>query len=295
MKNRKKIFILTEAILAVLVVMLAYAMIREKSGQPLDKVSVIVQNSDDNQWSGLKYGLKKAAEDQGVEIFVVSEGPILTAEAQKELIDREINEGADAVLDVEKSKLPVVEADNYAMGAALAGELLDDYNGNIRGKTLGIVSETDRSEAAVNRSQGFQDTLEDAGAKFSWMLTIPSDGNGESLLAAQTKVDFVIALDDTSLTTVGKCSSENNLHGSLVYGIGSSSDGFYYLETNAVECLVVPDGFMAGYKSMTEIVKCLRSYVYKPQSQTVSHTILRRDQLFSKENQELLYIMSQST
>ena len=266
MKNRKKIFILTEAILAVLVVMLAYAMIREKSGQPLDKVSVIVQNSDDNQWSGLKYGLKKAAEDQGVEIFVVSEGPILTAEAQKELIDREINEGADAVLvqpvpgsetesmlrkiekkvpvmlvesaavlDVEKSKLPVVEADNYAMGAALAGELLDDYNGNIRGKTLGIVSETDRSEAAVNRSQGFQDTLEDAGAKFSWMLTIPSDRNGESLLAAQTKVDFVIALDDTSLTTVGKCSSENNLHGSLVYGIGSSSDGFYYLETNAVE------------------------------------------------------------
>lgn len=47
MKNSKRLFILIEAVLAVMVMVLAFVMLRERNGKDLDKVSVIIQNSDD--------------------------------------------------------------------------------------------------------------------------------------------------------------------------------------------------------------------------------------------------------
>ena len=38
--------------------------------------------------------------------------------------------------DKEASLLPTAEPDNYAMGTAMAEELLKDYNGNLNGKTF---------------------------------------------------------------------------------------------------------------------------------------------------------------
>lgn len=98
MKNSKRLFILIEAVLAAMVIVLAFVMLQEKNGRDLDKVSVIIQNSDDNQWSAFKYGLRMAAEDRKIEMFVVSTGGTLTAEEEKSLIEREIENGADAVI-----------------------------------------------------------------------------------------------------------------------------------------------------------------------------------------------------
>ncbi len=324
MKNSKRLFILIEAVLAVMVVILAAVMLREKNGKALDKVSVIIQNSDDNQWSAFKYGLRMAAEDQKIEMFVVSTGGGLTAEEAKSMIEREIENGADAVIvqpvpgaDTEKmlrnmekkipvmlvgctaskeketSVLPTTEPDHYAMGTALAEELLKDYNGNINGKTLGILSETADSEAAVNREKGFRDVLRDTGAVVSWSVYDSFEETEENLLGAHPRVDIVVALDDNSLTTAGKMAAAKNLHGALVYGIGNSTEAVYYLDTGFAECLVVPDEFNVGYQSLTEAAESLKHSFHKMQDRTVSYTVIRRDTLFSKENQEVLFTMSQ--
>lgn len=324
MKNKKKMFIFTEVILAILVILVAFMMIQVKTGKKTDKISIIVQNSDDSQWSAFKYGLKMAAMDKNVEVFMVSTGAILTEEEQKKLIKQEIDSGADGIIlqpvsgkdsesmlrkfkknvplilvessvstDENSSGLPVMEPDQYAMGRSLAEELLNDYNGNVKGKTLGLVYELADSEKTINRRVGFEDALEDKGIKICWSLNISSEEEWESVLAAQTTVDFVAALDDASLTLAGKCSLENNLHGSVVYGIGNSTDGVYYLEKNAVKCLVVPDEFMMGYESVSEIARSLQYSFRQPESRCLSYSILRKDQLFLEENQELLYMMSQ--
>lgn len=324
MKNSKRLFILIEAVLAVMVVILAAVMLREKNGKALDKVSVIIQDSDDNQWSAFRYGLRMAAEDQKIEMFVVSTGGGLTAEEAKSMIEREIENGADAVIvqpvpgaDTEKmlrnmekkipvmlvgcaaskekgdSVLPTTEPDNYAMGTALAEELLKDYNGNINGKTLGILSEAADSEAAVNREKGFRDVLRDTGAVVSWSVYDSFEETEENLLVAHPRVDLVVALDDNSLTTAGKMAAAKNLHGALVYGIGNSTEAIYYLDTGFAECLVVPDEFNVGYQSLTEAAESLKHSFHKMQDRTVSYTVIRRDTLFSKENQEVLFTMSQ--
>ena len=51
MKNSKKVFILTEAVLGILVLMLAVVMLLDKSGKDPYRVSVIIENSEDNQWA----------------------------------------------------------------------------------------------------------------------------------------------------------------------------------------------------------------------------------------------------
>lgn len=98
MKNSKKVFLLIEVVLGIMVIIMAFFMIRERSGENLERISVIVQKSDDNQWTAFQYGLKMAAEDQGVELFVVGTGDELTVEEQKNLMEQEISKGVDGII-----------------------------------------------------------------------------------------------------------------------------------------------------------------------------------------------------
>ena len=315
MKNNKRVFLLIEIILGILVIGMASLMIREKNGEDLERISVIIQNSDDNQWTAFQYGLKMAAEDQGVELFVAGTGDRLTVEEQKNLIEQEIDKGADGILvqpvpggksrkmlkKVEKKvpvklieqgktgdneeSIPITQPDHYAMGMALGEELLKDYNGNIAGKTYAFTAENMGSQATTERVLGFTDALQGSGAEVLWQSSKD--------LQQQPKVDFVIALDNNSLVQAGEAAASNNLHGALIYGIGKSTEAVYYLDTGVVVCLVVPDEFNMGYQSLTEMSKKVKGSLYQLQEKEISYTILRQDTLFSKENQELLFTMSQ--
>lgn len=164
MKNSKKMFILIEAGLAALVLVLALCTVWEKNGKNRLRVSVIIQNSNASQWSAFKYGLRMAAEDQDIELFVVSTVENMTAGQEKELIMNEAAQGADAlilqpvpgleetgVIQEVKKKIPVMliepedpradqypcpstQPDQYALGNALARELVNDYDGKMDGK-----------------------------------------------------------------------------------------------------------------------------------------------------------------
>ena len=93
MKNSKKVFILTESVLGILVIILAVVMLMGRNGKELHKVSVIVENSDDNQWAAFRYGLRMAAEDQEMEMSVVSTEGTMTLEEQQALAQQEIDNG----------------------------------------------------------------------------------------------------------------------------------------------------------------------------------------------------------
>ena len=231
MKVSKKSFIITEAVLGILVLILAVMMLRENNGEPLGRVSVIVRDSDNAQWAAFKYGIRMAAQDRGMEAVIVGTESVMTTEEERELIESEIGKGADAVIvqpvpgegveemlqKVKKkvpvmlvealdsgngkaSEFPVTAADDYAMGQALAREVLEDYSGNLEGKTLGIVSRTTDSEVTARRTEGFCDALEGTGAEVSWRVAGNFDNGEEDYLGGQEKVDFVAALDDSSLT-----------------------------------------------------------------------------------------------
>ena len=195
MKNGKKIFILVETFLGLMVFVLVMFMFLEKNEKKQEKISVIIQNSDDSQWAAFKYGAKMAAADKKTEVFVVSTAGSLSVQEEENLIEREIANGASGIIvepangektekmlkEVEKkvpvvlveslassdgteTKMPVTGADNYAMGKALAEELLKDCGGNIKGKKIGLVSGEENAEAISERAEGVRAVLEEKQA-----------------------------------------------------------------------------------------------------------------------------------
>lgn len=322
--NSKRLFIIVEMILAAMVIVLAMIMFREQVEKDRYRVSVILPDTDSSQWSAFRYGLKMAAEDQGIEMFVVSTGDMLTFEEELSMIQDEIRNGAKAVIvrpvsgngdrqklkeiskkipiilvgntvseDEKESRFSVIGLDDYAMGKALAKEVLKDFNENIEGKALGVVAQDIESAETVSRQKGFLDTLRGKGSRISWMVSsVPGESN-QNLLKNQSKTDLVIALDDFSLKQAGECSVAKDLHGALIYGIGNSTEAVYYLDTGITECLLVPDEFNRGYESMTEAAKRVEHFLYKTENKNLPFTIIRKKELFTKKNQEIIFTMSQ--
>ncbi len=316
MNNSGKWFHVIEAVLAVMVILMAAAMLLEKNSKQYRKISVVIQDAEDTQWAAFRYGLKMAAQDQKVELVVASTADVLTKEEQLNTIKREIELGADAVIvqpvpgddleqklrhlekkvpimlveytaakEREKSQFPSVEPDHSAMGEALAEELKKDYCGNLSGKKYGILMKADAPHAMNSRRQGVEKALQDTGIVCSWVV----DGSVEN----KPEVDIVIALDNNSLIKAAEQAAANNLHGALVYGIGNSTQAAYYLDTGSVECLVVPDEFSVGYYSLTEAAERLRHFFRGMKSRVVAYTVIRREELFEERNQEILFTMCQ--
>ena len=321
MMNNKKGFVLTEVILMIMVIGLALMMISGQNKKALDKVSVILENAGDSQWSALKYGLKMAAEEEGIELAVVDVEEALDAEAQKKVFEREIEDGADALIvqpvldkndqevlkkiekrvpvmlvgyEAEKGEtrydLPVIKEDNYEMGQALAEEMLKDFEGNIEEKKIGLLLASTDSNMLSSRECGFKDALEDKNAN---ILELSLDSLLDREENTESKVDIVIALDDSNLTAIGEYLASSQPHGELLYGIGQSTEAIYYLDKGIAECVVVPDEFNVGYQSLSEVARKLDHYFENMKKQTVSYSVIRKETLFSKENQELLLTMSQ--
>lgn len=327
MKNDKKLFILIELVLAGVVVILAFLMLRGRAGKEPEKVSVVIQNSDDSQWAAFLYGLKMAAQDSGIELTVVTTGELLTDEEQLALIEDEIDNGADAFivqpavgeevtdalnkLSVEMplvlvghptdaddvlSAIPTVGPDDYELGKALAFELLRDCEGRPEGKKIAVFTksrnmetpgteETAIESAAVNRRlKGFEDALQDSGIEIF---------SSYSIAMTRENVDFVVALDDSCLNELGAAAAQGYLGAAQVYGIGHSTEAVSFLDAGHVKRLVVPDEFSVGYQSLMEIAGRL-NYPYREMHMAeVSYTVISGENLFTKENQEILYTMSQ--
>ena len=97
MKNNGKWFYAFEAVLAVMVVILA-VMMKRKNGEDIDRISVVIQNSEDSQWAAFRYGLKMAAQDQEIELVIASTAETMTEEEEISAIYQEMEHGADAII-----------------------------------------------------------------------------------------------------------------------------------------------------------------------------------------------------
>ena len=154
--------------------------------------------------------------------------------------------------------------------------------------------EEENAEAISERAEGVRAVLEEKQADILWQISDSfAEDKEKNSMEQSEKVDFIMTLDNISLVAAGECSSTNNLHGAVLYGIGHSMEAFYYLDTGEIQCLVVPDEFNRGYQSVAELSDSLRRFMKKPERNTVSYSTVRRETLFSKENQEVLFTMSQ--
>ena len=323
MKSGRKTFIRTEFFLGILVLISIGFIIYNRTLDRTEIIAVIVPDIDGGQRSAFQYGLKAAAQEFDVNIVLINKENLETMDDEVEAVAKEIEKGVDGIIlqpitnSGEESrikqvigKVPImivgdsfvkdgssifqtIEPDHYQMGVDLAKKLLEDHNGNLSGKTIGIYSQKSDSTAICKREEGVIDTLKESGAEILWSVSKEDASKEVVNLQTQRKVNIVIALDNDSLVEAGESAVQNDLYGALIYGIGNSAEAIYYLDSRWVECVIVPDEFDAGNQSVAELVRRLRKRYYTMQNHEVAYTVLTRENLFLKENQNILFTISQ--
>ena len=169
-------FIIAEAELALAVIITMLSLSQSRQTKKMRKVAVIIENSGDDDWNSLRYGIRQAVLEKNITPVIMNTADIPDAAEQDRLIDEALAGGAEAVIvkpapgintksmlegyamripvmliesdslaenPMEQSGpdlIPVVEPDQQALGAALADAVLEDYDGSLNGRKLGIIN-----------------------------------------------------------------------------------------------------------------------------------------------------------
>lgn len=190
--------------------------------------------------------------------------------------------------------VPLVGPDYEAMGHALGRMLIDDRGSRLKGVRIGIAGGLSDTDSIAAAERGLEETLRESGCRIVWTLRNLPDGDeaGEEL-TAQTPTDVVIALDTQSVERAGDCAAEGALWDASVYGIGMSTKSIYHLDRGHVRGLVVPGCFEMGYRAVIEAAAGIRKGRNAMRSRTTSCRIVRRADLFTEENEQLLFSLDQ--
>ena len=98
MKHGKKTFVIIEAVLGILVILVLGFIIYKQNGHDPETIAVIIPDVDESEWSAFKYGLKMAAREYDTDVVIISKDNMETANDEIEIMNQKIAKGADAVI-----------------------------------------------------------------------------------------------------------------------------------------------------------------------------------------------------
>lgn len=306
--------------LIIAIIFLNGIMIRENGANTETiQIHAIIDNSSDNRWVQFIAGMRQAAEDQNVKLTVMPTGHFADLAEEKTMIDRSVREGASGVIlqlcedtDVHgtlqnlygqiyvelvntgidgtvENITGIVSPDHKAIGEALAAETLVFAPEAVENCTIGVVS-GEMSLGSSNQSmQGFLEALENYGIDVSWTLA-QSDGssNLREMLENKKAPDILVAIDNAGLEAAGEyaASLEKPI---VVIGTGTSTKAIYYLDSGVVQSVVVPEDYMMGYQSVSDLADFIKKNTFTARIRTVEHRVIHQDTLFDEENQSILF------
>lgn len=286
---------------------------------PVKNISVITRGKLSESWENFKQGAEQAGTDLNANIRMISLGneEANKLEEQIELLEREVNSDADAIViapvDHEHmaeslakmkrnipvvlvesnvdSKLPyeVIACDNKKMGTALAEEVM--RHGNFRKKVLLINGDISCS-SVLDREAAFRDTM-----KISYNEILEweqADYSSETILnyLRTNNVDVIVAFDTEILENAAKALKEyeDQYPPQLteLYGVGSSSKVIRYLEYDNIVSIVVQDDYSMGYLGVRDAINAINGREEKERTE-IAFKIVDHEHMYSEENQRLLF------
>lgn len=311
-----KIFIFLEIIFAGIIIFLSATIFINSEKQKTKRISVIVSDSSDAKWDALKGGFSDAVKGENIDVVFVNTPEIVSAWQEKKLIDTEIQRGAKGIilepapgentgemLDLYKGEIPLimvtdntidntsvksVKCDNEELGKALADAILNDYNGNVEGKKIGIMRGRDNTAACRDRLAGFISEIN--RRDFEWNVSdLDIKGLGSDF-GSLSSADIVVCLDTYSLEEAGENVSRSRFSGAVIYGLANSEKASYLVDKNNVKRLIVPDEWSMAYNSMKEMIECIRKPYAKFTDYRATYLSVDRNNLFSDENTMKLFL-----
>ncbi|MGP1348819.1 MAG: sugar ABC transporter substrate-binding protein [Stomatobaculum sp.] len=292
------------------------------------QIAVVVDGSAESRWVSFQAGLERGAEDQGITLNYVSTGKLRSLAEEKKLAEKEISEGAAAVIlqlcespdsaaslgsIARKAALVLVDsgaeaegswscvaADDYALGEALGREIRARAEKNA---TVGILGGDGRQRALRQRSEGLRAALEGSGLRVVWESDGESGsaedseekGSGGTVGARQAarEATIIAALDNSATERAVEYAQGLENSQPRLFGIGNSDQNVYALDRGIIESLIVVNEFNMGYQAIAAAAEQLNGRTGAYRRSTVEFRVITRDNMFDKENQKLLFPLVQ--
>lgn len=283
------------------------------------QISVIVRGKNTEGLTTVKQGIDQAAKDLNCEVSFVTLSSENNKPEQISLIQREIENGADAIvidpidskdleqpiLDAMKSipvvamestvdtitSLPYISSNNYQLGSSIAKKLMDDDTAT---RNITILKNSMDCSNIQQRYLGVMNVLQSTTSKVSYwdIPDDPQEAYDTALGVLQnSSASAYIALDGATLEALAKAESDLLKTGSApvkIYGIGRTNTVVSLLENQVISAIGVENEFNLGYLSIQAAVDRIKK-ITVDSSEQVNFAIVSQENMYNSENQRLLF------
>lgn len=284
-RRGKVLIIVYVAFLAVLLLMCSTDLIIREPEREVYQVAVIIEDTRSDNYSNFRKGMDQAAMEFNVDVHFITLYEKLDAAQQMELMEREEQDGADALVVVpadegqvagKQMTIPVILLRSGLTQGAVTGNIIIDYEkmgGQLAQEILKDIPEDASIFLLVDREKQSRADflfLKGAGAVFAGkgrsieMIARNGDDGGkvplESLSKRTEKKAVVLAQNQEILTeAAGVLANSPEAAGSVLglYGRGNTMPILNDLERDYITGICVTDDFSIGYLSVREAVRVL--------------------------------------
>jgi ribose transport system substrate-binding protein len=292
-----------------------------QKNRKIHNISLITSGKNNESLMIMKQGVDQAASELNIDVSFINLSQDNNIDEQKELIDREIKNGADAIIlspvdyekmantveeamkkvpiiliesnvDLEKTP-PIIWNDNYELGELLGEQMIEMGD---MGKKVAIIKNNLECKSIEDRYEGFMSVMNKINNTYLfWEIPNESQANYYTEiknLLENNDVDVVVTLSTGMLEYVAEVKKDSNIIDNekssiKVYGTGSTSKIISALEEKNINATATQNEFNIGYLGVKAAVDKLEGK--KISNSTISSTIVNTDNMYSKENQRLLF------
>ena len=274
-------------------------LVRDQGESPLLSLSVLFRDTDSSGWAIARLGMEQAADELGAELRFLTPTAQGGSEEQSELLRREIEGGASAlvvvpadpavlagVLDSLTAPCPVVTLespmeggagevvlDNAQLGRQLAQALLEDW-------TAGPVLLLDTAPSCTGvaaRLEAARETLQEAGVTTTRIDALPQGRIAER---------WVMTFERSATRQAAEKKEAEGLTFSL-YGVGGSTAITAQLERGTISAMAAWSDYAAGYLAVRQAVEAVNER--GQEMDPLPFSIIRGEDIYEPENQKLLF------
>lgn len=294
-------------LMALLLVLVLYP-VRAQRRPELLEMSVISREADGSAWATARQGMEQAAADLNVELRFLYPAQSDSAQEQGQLLRREVESGASAILLFPADREALAEevraaaaraalvtletdmadaagyvgVDNAALGQALGRAAL---NGVPRGDTVLLVPAASQRSGVGDRLAAAETLLRSEGRQVRCFAGSTADVLAEDL--SRERVQAVIAFEASSLERAAAAVSQLE-DPPLLYGAGSTAAITAGLEQGRITSILAQNAFSSGYLAVESAARLARRETAEPQDPLPFFTV-RRENMYDPEYQKLLF------
>ena len=314
----KKSLIAVIVLLIILLITVAYQVsLGTTKNKPPGHVSMIVYGEDKERWENMREGAYLVCQENNAELSLLTMLSENDPAEQEEIIEREIEDGADALIIApcnskaireymgsKKINIPVVYletqenkqlgeidigTDDYKMGYSLGEEIAANESDIV---TIAIISDNTDRDSVRLREKGLRDAITGKVGKIINWSREEYRTNANTRMFIQRAIvseatDVIVTFDNS--TTDALLDALDNLNKTgRVYCISTSNKAIYNLYNKEIEALEYPDEFSMGYLAAMNALD--RSHaIMKYTGKEIEYRMVRKENMYDEENQTLLF------